>query len=154
MRVWRGTAALVMLVVAGCASTPQASPEQDAEAKKFLPDPRSATLYVYRTLLGEDGSDPIDSVLYVDHRLIGSTQPGVYFLVRLRAGTHVLSGYGHDAGRLELELRAGELYFVSLDVIGGDSYFTPVGVEKGKRTVRACCVLFENWEPRQRPLLR
>lgn len=151
---WRKSIAAIALAAVGCASTPQASPERDAEAKKFIADPRSATLYVYRDDLGGDGGDRIDSVLYVDQRLIGSTLPGTYFVMRLRAGVHILSGYGHDAGRLDLEVHAGGLYFVSLNVIGGESRFRPVSVESGKRDLVACCALLENWAPGQRPLLR
>lgn len=152
---WPKAFAVIILAAAGCASTPQASPQRDAEAKQFLTDPRSATLYVYRNQLGgDDGGDRTDTVLYVDHRLLGSTLPGTYFMIRLRAGVHTLSGYGHDAGRLDLEVQAGELYFVSLNVIGGQSWFRPVSVETGERELTACCALLENWAPGQRPLLR
>lgn len=150
---WRSAIVAIAFAAAGCASTPQASPERDAEAKQFLADPRSATLYVYRGNLGNNGEDRIDSVLYVDHRLLGSTLPGTFFMLRLRAGVHTLSGIAHDPGRLELEVRAGRLYFVSLDVVGGQSLFRPVSVERGKRELLACCVLLENWAPGQRPLL-
>jgi hypothetical protein len=151
---WRNSIASIALVAAGCASTPQASPERDAEAKKFLTDPRSATVYVYRLALENDGGDRSDSVLYVDERLIGSTLPGTFFLLRLRTGVHTLSGYAHDQGRFDLEVRAGQLYFVWLQVIGGESLFSPVSMEAGKRELLACCVLLENWAPGQRPLLR
>jgi hypothetical protein len=151
---WRRSIAAIALAAAGCASTPQASPQRDVEAKQFLTDPRSATLYVYRNNLENDGGDRIDSVLYVDHRLIGSTLPGTFFMLRLRTGVHTLSGIAHDQGRLELEVSAGQLHFVSLSVIGGQSRFRPVSVGAGKRELLECCVLLENWAPGQRPLLR
>jgi hypothetical protein len=147
---WRKSVALIALLIAACASTPQASPERDAEAKEFRPDPRSASVHIFRPTLNT-GSD---SVLYVDQKLIGSTLAGGFFVVRLRPGVHTLSGIANDQGRLQLEVRAGELYFVRLTVRGGQSLFEPVSVETGKREVLRCCVLFESWEPGQRPLLR
>lgn len=151
---WRNALAALALAATGCASTPQASPERDAQARKFETDPRSATVYVYRLDLRGSDDDGGDSVLYVDQKLIGSTLPGSYFVVRLRGGVHAFSGIANDQGRLKLEVQNGGLYFVWLKVRGGESFFMPVSVEKGKRDVLACCALFENWEPGQRPLLR
>jgi Protein of unknown function (DUF2846) len=147
--------AAIALAAAGCASTPQASRASDAEAKEFRPDPRSATLYVYRNdWPNEDAGEQSDSVLYVDQRLIGSTLPGIFFVVRLRAGVHTLSGIAQDQGHLTVEVRAGQLYFVSLNVVGGDSLFRRVPVDAGKSEVLACCDLLETWAPGQRPFLQ
>jgi hypothetical protein len=147
---WRKAVALIALAVAACASTPQASRERDAEAKEFRPDPRSAAVYVYRLGINT-GSD---SVLYVDQKLIGSTLPGGFFVVRLRSGVHTLHGIANDQGRLMLEVKAGQLYFVRLTVRSGQSNFDRVSAETGMREILTCCVLFENWEAGQRPLLR
>jgi len=152
---WRGSIAVVALAAAACASTPQAPRSQDAEAKRFPADRRVAMVYVYRADLARDPvTDPIDSVLYADDRLIGSTVPGTYFVVRLPTGMHTLSGMANDQGRLEIDVLAGQIYFVSLSVASGQSWFRRVSVETGKREVRQCCVLLENWAPHQRPFLR
>ena len=52
--------------VAGCASTPQATVERDAEAKTFVAHPATAAIYVYRNPLDRRDSD---SVLYLDRRM-------------------------------------------------------------------------------------
>ncbi len=154
MKHWgRAAAAAVLFAIAGCASTPQASLERDAEAKQFATQPRAATLYVFRSDF-PGGTEAPDSVLYVNDRLIGATLPGTYFRVDVRPGTYVLRGIGHDLGSLKLDTRSGELYFVSLNVIGGHSYFRTVPAETGRRELERCCVLLENWAPGQRPLLR
>ena len=137
-------------MIAACASTPQASRERDAEAKKFRPDPTSAGIYVYRPRINTGG----DSVLHVDRTLIGSTVPGGFFLVRVDSGAHTLHGIANDQGRLALEVSAGRLYFVRLNVRGGLSRFQQVSEETGKSEILRCCVLFENWDPEQRFFLR
>jgi hypothetical protein len=149
----RGAAALLFVAsaLAGCASTPQATVARDAEAKQFIARPDSATLYIYRPDRSPGGED---SVLYVDGRLIGSTLPATYFRIELRPGTHLLRGYGHDNGSLKVEARPGEAAFVALAVMDGDSRFSRVGAETGKRDIVRCCALMENWTPGQRPLLR
>lgn len=153
-----GRAAVVALVLAlalpGCASTPQASPERDAEAKRFIAHPGSAAIYIYRDVFDTEGSAETHPVLYLDGRLIGATLPGTYFRVDVRPGVRWLHGTGPDLGRLRLQARAGEIHFVLLRVMGGHSLFRAVSYEQGRGELERCCVLLENWAPGQRPLLR
>lgn len=142
-------AALTLL--AACSATPEASREEDALAKEFLSHPNAATIYVYRS---EFNHLDLDSVLYVDGRLIGSTLPGAYFRVDTVPGRHVLHGTGVDVGSIAIDARPGQVYFVSLDVVGGHSNFRLVNDAFGRDRVRACCALLENWGPGQRPFFR
>ncbi|MGE5525715.1 MAG: DUF2846 domain-containing protein [Rhodospirillaceae bacterium] len=146
---WLAMAALI--AVAGCASTPQASRERDADAKAFDVHPGAATVYVYRSPFNTDIED---NVLYIDGRLIGSTVPGTYFRVNLTPGRHTLHGSGIDLGTLTIDARPGQLYFVDLAVIAGHSRYQLVPPAEAKRAIATCCVLLENWAPGQRPLLR
>jgi hypothetical protein len=142
---------MVFVLAGGCASTPQAPSERDAEAKRFVVHPGTAAIYVYRP---DFPSNPDDSVLYLDGRLIGATLPGGYFRIDAQPGRHVLQGLAYDTGQLTLEVRPGEIYFVSLTVLGGRSHFDPKPAAVGRRELLDCCVLFENWAPGQRPLIR
>jgi hypothetical protein len=143
----------VALIVAGCTSVPQASEARDADAKQFNTQPGYAAIYVYRPDFGY-ASDPAESVLWMDTRLIGSTLPRTFFRLDTRPGRHVLHGDAHDTGKLALDTKAGELYFVSLNVVGGISRFTQVSPDTGRREILKCCAMMENWAPGQRPLLR
>jgi hypothetical protein len=143
------SALLLALTLAGCTSTPQASPARDAQAKQFVTHPGSSTLYVYRSPFNHHEAD---SVLYVNGRLIGSTLPGGFFRIDLVPGRQVLHGTGMDNGRLILETRPGQLYFIALSVFGGHSHFEPVVEAAGRARIVACCALLENWVPGQRPL--
>lgn len=148
MRAWYAMTSLLVLVMAGCATTPQALPGQDAQAKRFLTNPGAATVYVYRPGDNFDNNvADISSVLYVDQQLIGQTIAGVYFVLHLAPGQHVLSGLATDEGKMAFDVQAGQLYFISLQVRDGSSSFTQVSVETGKREVTACCTLFDNKRP-------
>lgn len=144
---------LVFLLAAlgGCASTPQASLQRDAEAKQFRTHPATSAIYVYRTdrHAEESGTD-----LYVDGRLIGATLQQSFFRIDVNPGGHVLNGMGPDQGWLKMETRPGQIYFVELNVIGGNSRFTIVAPQIAQRMIISCCELMENWAPGQRPLLR
>lgn len=145
---------LLVAALAGCTSTPQATTERDAEAKRFLARPDAAVIYVYRFDIGTTEMASDDTVLYVDGRLIGSTLPLTFFRFDVREGAHLLHGAGHDQGSLKLETREGEVYFVMLLAANGMSDFRRVSAETGKRDILRCCSLMENWTPGQRPLLR
>lgn len=138
-----------VVYVAGCASTPQASRERDAQAKQFGTHPGMATLYVYRPESGKQ-----DSVLWIDKRLIGSTLAFTYYRVFLEPGRHVLSGFAADNGRLAIDTRPDQVYFVALTINAGQSQFRPVPEAIGRKVLTNCCYLLETWAPGQRPLLR
>ena len=139
----------LMSALAGCASTPQASAERDADAKRFGSAPATAAVYIYRI-----DNDHENSVLWIDGRLIGSTLPHTFFRVHLEPGRHRLTGYVADNGHMVLETRPGRVYFVELNVVSGQSYFRLVPDQTGQEVVTNCCSLMENWAPGQRPLLR
>jgi Protein of unknown function (DUF2846) len=144
--------ALLLLALGGCASTPQATPQRDAEAKQFISHPGTAAIYVYRPDFVTLDLD--DSVLSVDDRLIGSTLAGSFFRIDVQPGPHVVSSSAVGSTQLKLDTRPDELYFVQLNVSGGNSRLSRVEPETAKRAIRRCCALMENWVPGQRPLLR
>jgi hypothetical protein len=147
---WLAAVAAV-LVLAACASTPQASREADLEAKEFNTHPNASAIYVFRS---EFNRHTDHNVLFMDGRLIGATLPGTFFRIDAVPGQHVFHGTGADVGRITLDTTAGELYFVSLNVVAGHSRFEVVPPAVGKERVRACCAMLERWAPGQRPFFR
>lgn len=144
-------AALLPALFAACASTPEAAPDQDREAKQFVTHPEDSTLYVYRT---DRVNLQDDTVLWINGRLVGATLPQTFFRLHLNPGKQLLVGSGVDNGSLELETRPGEAYFVRLQAVGGHSRFENVPADLARQELLACCDLLENWRPGQRPLLR
>ena len=149
---WLVLAAAVAL--GGCASVREAAPERDADAKRFESRPNTSALYVYRNDRADLMDTQNDVPVYVNDRIVGQALPGAYFRVDVRPGSHVLHGYGPDQGKFKISTRPGEVYFVSLNVVGGNSVYQQVAPEAAKREISRCCVLMENWQPGQRPLLR
>jgi hypothetical protein len=142
----------LLVALGGCASTPQATPARDAEAKQFLSTPGLAGIYVFRPDFQVAEMD--DSTLYVDNRLIGATLPGTFFRIDVQPGPRVVSSSAAGSTELQLDTRPDVLYFVQLNVIGGNSRLALVDPETAKRAILRCCALMENWAPGQRPLLR
>ena len=134
-------AALVAaMLVSACLFTPLASSQQDTLAKEFITHPDASTIYVYRSRFNHHD---IESILYLDGRILGMTQPGTYYRIDTTPAAHTLHGTGSDSGQLMMDTRAGQIYFVALDVIGGHSTFRVMPDEVGREQVRQCCQLLE-----------
>ena len=151
LRIWIGLFILASFLAAGCASTPQASPQRDSEAKDFGTHPDSGTIYVYRS---EHDRLEDDTVLYMDGRIVGQTLPGAYFRIDTVPGRRVLHGVGIDSGKIVVNTRPGQLYFVELHVIEAVSHFRLMPEAAGRQRIATCCTLLESWAPGQRPLIR
>ena len=149
--MWR--VLLLAIALAGCASTPQATRERDAEAKRFESRPDAAAIYVYRDAVGPEDDGSNDPVLFVDRRLLGAVLPGTFFRFDVRAGAHELRAASHSQATLKLDARYGELYFVSLTMTAGVPALRRVEPETGRRDILRCCALLENWAPGQSPFL-
>jgi hypothetical protein len=142
---------LLALLLGACASTPEASFQTDAEAKRFESAPRAAIIYLYRAdAPGASGT----STIWVDGRIVGQTLPATYFRVPVRPGRNRISAYASDQGQLAIETREGGIYFVSMRVAGTDetpssTLFRRVAPEVGKAEIVRCCTMLEAWRPGQ-----
>ncbi|HUI70243.1 MAG TPA: DUF2846 domain-containing protein [Spirochaetia bacterium] len=113
---------LAVLTLAGCVTTytppapsPQASPDQDAQAKQFVPPDGKGNLYIQRAsefvLLGQ----PTPFAVTIDGREVGGIVPGMYYCFPLDPGRHTLSAsseasIAHEAVTVE----AGKNYFYQI----------------------------------------
>ena len=137
------------LLLGGCAATPLASRESDADAKRFDPTLRGAVIYLYRPDIRGGVS-----TLWVNNRLLGETVAGTYFRVPVPSGRSLITASGSDMGRIAIDTRDDGIYFVEMQVHGeseSDSrtIFRSVPEETGKQAIARCCALLENWRPGQ-----
>ncbi|MGZ5092866.1 MAG: hypothetical protein ACXWIP_16915 [Burkholderiales bacterium] len=146
-----GLTALLVVLLSACSWTPHASADRDAAAKMFVTHPDASSIYVYRSPFNYYD---VDTLLYLNGRLVGSTSPSAYFRIDAVPGHHVLHGNGIDIGQIALDTRPGGIYIVALDVLAGQSYFRLVPEAIGEERIRACCALLERWAPGQRALVR
>ena len=143
---------LLMLLLAffsGCSTTPVASPQDDAAAKRFEPPLRGATIYLYRGDLRGGVA-----TIWVDDRLVGLTAPRTYFRVVVRPGRNRISVAGNDMGRIVIDTKEEGVYFVEMQVLGESeeshtTFFRSMPPETAKRIIAQCCALLETWRPGQ-----
>lgn len=142
---------LLMALISGCAATPEASRESDADAKRFESAPRAAIIYLYRADSPGSGGT---ATIWLDGRLVGETVHSTYFRVIARPGHNRISASGHDTGRLEIDTRENEVYFVAMQVLGDsesspNTRFRSMPPAAGKAELLRCCTLLETWRPGQ-----
>lgn len=140
---------------AACASTPQATPERDAEARRFEPVTREAVIYIYRPGITLGGAE---TTLWVDNRLVGSSLPGTFFRVIALPGRNVIDTSPPDTGRIEINTQGNDVTFVEMNTLGGfadspSTTFRVVDPEEAKAAIAYCCWMLETWRYNQPRLL-
>ena len=112
--ILRTPAAFLLLIViaglAGCASVPMATPELDAQAKKFSSPDDMAAVYLYRR-----GTYAADLVIPVgmDGQFMGRTAVDSYFYWKVTPGHHTIITGGYAPKVFNVDLEAGKNYFLN-----------------------------------------
>ncbi len=109
---------LAALLAAGCASVPMTDTAQDFKAKKFVPEPDKASIYVNR---GGGVGTALTLPMVLDGRIVGALAPHTYQLLSVPAGEHVLA----TAGTTE---NVAQFKFITDQ---GKNYFFNVGFSMG-----------------------
>lgn len=97
-------------LLAGCAHVPLATPEADAQAKRFQPPDGKALIYVFRDSLV---AAPTLFPVYADQERVGDLAPWTYYVLEVEPGPHLLAfPFQFGAVTLRLRVEAGRRYFV------------------------------------------
>ena len=112
-RLTAAFAAACIALAAGCASVPEATPEQDQQAKAFTAPSGRAGVYVYRNeMLGMMNS--LDVTL--DGKPLGATKGKTYLYTEVAPGSHTVMGKGENESTVTFDALAGRLYFIWQEV--------------------------------------
>lgn len=142
-------AAIALLCLSACATTPEAPPERDAEAKRFEAVTRDAVVYVYRP---DRGTGAAEATLWANGRLVGVSLPLGFFRTVVLPGRTVLHVSGTDSGRIELNTLGNDVTYVEMQTFNDESpvtRFRIVPAEAAQAAIRACCTMLETWRPGQ-----
>jgi PBP1b-binding outer membrane lipoprotein LpoB len=141
---------VLTLFAAGCASTSKAPESKSAEAKTFEAPADKGTVFLYRTgrFVGSAGQ----LMVKVNSLDAGGTGPGTFFRWDLKPGTYTFSSAtGESSAVIQLEVNAGQVYFVRQDArMGIDSgrvTMKEVDAKKGENEVKNCKLLVSAYVP-------
>ena len=142
--------ASLVILLASCAKVSYAPDEKDEEAKSFTAPEDRGAVYLYRTgrMVGAAGQ------LYVKVNGLdaGGTGPGSFFKWDLKPGTYTfLSSTDESSVTVQLEVKAGEVYFIRQDarmgLSSGRVSMEEVSAEKGVEEVKGCKLLVSSYIP-------
>ena len=140
----------IAFIVYNCASTSKATTEKNAEAKIFSVPADRGSVYLYRTgrMVGAAGQLSVK----VNGMDAGGTGPGTFFKWNLKPGTYTFfSSTGEASAVVQLEVKAGELYFIRQDArLGIDTgrvSMKEVSDGKGMNEVEGCRLLVSSYIP-------
>jgi len=140
----------VSVVFMRCASVSKAPAEKSESAKTFEAPSDRGSVFLYRTgrVVGAAGQLQVR----VNGQNAGGTGPGTFFRWDLKPGTYTfLSATGESSAVIELNVKAGEMYFVRQDArIGLDSgrvSMKEVSGNKGKSEVKSLKLLVSAYTP-------
>ena len=132
-------ALLMVLLVAGCASVPMGSLEDDVKAKTFAPPAGKASLYIYRN---ENFGGAIPLTVAVNGRTLGQTGPMTFFRLDVPSGKYNVESHAENVSALSLTTEAGNNYYIWQEVKMGmwmaRSLLQQVDEAKGKEAVNQC----------------
>lgn len=141
---------LLTYVFTNCASTSKASSDKSNEAKVFVAPDDLGTVYLYRT--GRVVGAAAQLNVKVNGMDAGGTGPGTFFKWDLKPGTFTfLSSTGEASAVVQLEVKAGEVYFIRQDarmgLDAGRVSMKEVDPKKGQAEVKDCKLLVSSYVP-------
>jgi hypothetical protein len=132
-------AALLSILVSGCASVPMASLDDDAKAKTFSTSPTKSSIYLYRN---ENFGGVIPLTVSLDGKMAGQTAAMTYFLWEVEPGSHEIASHAENVSTLKLSTEAGKAYYVWQEVKMGlwmaRSQLQQVDEATGRKAVAEC----------------
>ena len=140
-RAFIGAVVAIVSLMAGCASVPMASPEQDAARKQFTaPAADKSGIYIFRnSFVGQ----ALKKRVSVDGTVLGESANKTYFYREVAPGNHNLSTeseFGDNA--ITLTTQGGKNYFVrqyiKMGAFVGGAALELVSEEDGKKEVLNC----------------
>jgi Protein of unknown function (DUF2846) len=102
--------------LAGCASVPMGSPQQDAALKTFAVAPDKAGIFIYRN---EAAAAASRMDVYLDGAPLGQTAAKTYLYREVAPGRHTVTSKAENTATLDLNVEAGALAFVWQEVTWG-----------------------------------
>jgi hypothetical protein len=141
---------LALGMVYGCASTSKATSDESEKAKSFEAPSDRGTVYLYRTGRAVNAASQLS--VKVNGIDAGGTGPGTFFKWDLKPGTYTFnSATGEASAVIQLEVKAGEVYYIRQDArIGlnaGRVTMKEVSDSKGRKEVQGCKLLVSSYIP-------
>lgn len=141
---------LFMLNLISCAYVSKAPEEQNAVAMEFQAPEDKGSVYLYRTGRAVGAAGQL--LVKVNGNDAGGTGPGSFFKWDLSPGLYTfLSSTAESSATIQVEVNAGELYFIRQDarlgLAAGRVTMKQVDSTQGMKEVKNCNLLVSSFVP-------
>lgn len=106
-------AALVIVVLSGCASVQMGDPARDAALKTFTVPADRAAIYIYRN---ETLGAAVKMDIMLDGQNIGETASRTYLYREVAPGKHTVAAKAENTDTVELDLKPGTIAYLWQEV--------------------------------------
>ena len=148
--LWLLPLVVLTYLATSCASTSKAPESKSNEAKTFEAPAGKGTVFLYRTgrAVGAAGQLHVK----VNSTDAGGTGPGTFFRWDFKPGTYTfLSSTGESSAVVQLDVKAGEVYYLRQDarmgINSGRVTIKEVDASKGRKEVKSCKLLVSSYIP-------
>ena len=106
----------ILFLAVGCASVTTADSAANADARRFLPEPGKASVYLCRHAAGF--GDTLVAQTQLDGLSIGALAPNTFLLISVTPGHHTLGVVGpSNSEQVSLDADAGGVYFYDVSIV-------------------------------------
>ena len=147
---WTVALLIIVFFATGCASTSKAPDSKNNEAKSFVAPDDKGSVFLYRTGRAVGAAGQL--MVKVNSMDAGGTGPGTFFRWDLKPGIYTFaSSTGESSAVVQLEVKAGQLYFLRQDarmgIESGRVTMKEVDEKQGKSEVGNCKLLVSSYVP-------
>jgi hypothetical protein len=132
-------ALLLVSLLAGCASVPMSSADDDTRAKSFAVQKDKSSIYVFRN---ETFGAAIPMTVSLNGKVAGQSAAQTYFLFEVAPGAHEVGSIAENTVNLKLQTEAGKAYYVWQEVKMGmwmaRTQLQQVDEQTGRKAVLEC----------------
>jgi hypothetical protein len=140
------------IALAGCATVPMASPEEDARIKALAAPSNGALIYLYRN---ESFGGGVHMDVTMDGWPAGQTGPMTFMVWQVAPGPHTIVSKAEEDSTISVDVRAGRRYYVWQEVKMGFMYarskLQVVPEPQGMSGVNECRLVKMPASPARRP---
>ena len=148
--LWLLPFVVLTYLATSCASTSKAPESKSNEAKTFEAPEGKGTVFLYRTGRAVGAAGQL--LVKVNSTDAGGTGPGTFFRWDFKPGTYTfLSSTGESSAVVQLDVKAGEVYYLRQDarmgINSGRVTIKEVDASKGMKEVKSCKLLVSSYMP-------